>query len=339
MNPSQEQNRQEALLALEQLSEQVGLKGFNHHLQRVQELLKSMKLVEPELGEIQAKLDEMQTRHRSWQSGQSQALRNTVEEKIAAAKALYAGEAGGTEQQTGFQQAYDALEEVHHLLEFERQNLTREDRDDCWNLLKTTRKELRDARNQVADQIEAQAETWYLEAKEAVENRRFREAKDIFQALQRDVNQLPLRRDQRSQYREKFNGLWELLQVAGKAQREASQQRQVEGRRKLEEALSKVESFIARKEQDLKAAEARMGDAHWHEVDPIEKQVQRDKDALEDARRRQTELKAKLEDAGRRKEGREPRAAGYEPRAKSQEPKAEAQRADREASQELKAES
>lgn len=293
MNPSQEQNRQEALLALEQLSEGVGQRGFHHHQQRFQELLKSLKLAGPELEEIQARLEELKSKHHSWQSEQSGVVKRQAEEKLAAARELF--------KTFQFQQAYDALEEIHHLLEFERQSLTREDRDACWDALKAARKELREARSHAAEQVETQAQAWFDEAKQAIETRRFREAKDAFQALQREVNQLPLRRDQRQQWREKFNELWEQLQASGKTQREAAQQRQVEGRRKLEEALSKVESFINRKEQDLKAAEARMGEAHWHEVDPIEKQVKRDRDALEDARRRQRELKAKLEDNGRRR--------------------------------------
>lgn len=303
MNPSQEQNRQEALLALEQLSELVGQRGFHHHLTRIQELLKSLKLVEPELGEINAQLEALRNRHHSWLSEQSSAMRQQVEEKLAAARALFAPGGKWEEQQANFQKAYDGLEELHHLLEFERQSLTREDRDACWDALKAARKDLRETRNQASDQIEAQAEVWYQEAKHAVETFRFREAKDTFQALQRDVNQLPLRREHRQQWRDKFNTLWEQLQANGKAQREAAQQRQVDGRRKLEEALLKVESFIARKEQDLQVSEARMSDAHWHEVDPIEKQVQRDKHALEDARRRQSELKAKLEDNRSRKRG------------------------------------
>lgn len=298
MNSSQEQNRQEALLALEQLNEQVGQKGFNYHQHRLQDLLKSLKLAGPELEEIQAELEALKTRHRSWQSEQSQAVRATVSEKLAAARALMApGEEGFEGRQTRFQQAYDALEEIHHLLEFERQNLTREDRDACWDELKALRGELRGARSEASSQIETQAESYFAEAREAVENRRFREAKDIFQALQREVNQLPLRRDQRAQWRERFNQLWEQLQAKGKEQRAAAQARNVDGVRKLEEALQKVEVFISRKEEDLKGAEARMEGAHWHEVDPIEKQVQRDRDALEDAKRRQGELKAKLEDA------------------------------------------
>ena len=138
---------------------------------------------------------------------------------------------------------------------------------------------------------------------------RFREAKEAFQALQRDVNQLPLRREHRQMWREKFNALWEQLQATGKSQREAAQQRQVDGKRKLEEALLKVEAFIVRKEQDLKASEARMNDARWDEVDPIEKQLKRDQDALKDSRRRQAELKAKLDDNRKKRSYEAPKPA------------------------------
>lgn len=301
MNPSQEQNRQEALLALEQLSELVGQRGFHHHQQRFQELMKSLKLVDPELSEIKGQFEELQAKHNGWLSEQSSTLRQQVEEKIEAAKALFSGNSDWENQQANFQQAYDSLEEVHQQLEAERFSLTREDRDASWDALKATRKSLRDIRQQAAGQVEEQAQAWFEEAKQAVENLRFREAKDTFQALQRNVNQLPLRRDHRQQWREKFNTLWEQLQANGKVQREAAQQRQADGRRKLEEALGKVESFIARKEQDIQSAEARMGDAHWHEVDPIEKQLHRDKDALADARRRHAELTAKLDDPRNRR--------------------------------------
>lgn len=308
MNPSHEQNRIEALLALEQLEEQAGQKGFGYHLNRFQELLKSLKMSESELEEINARLSAVQGSHRSGQTERSQIVRKTAEDKLAAARALFApaegseaGEGTFQERQTRFQQAYDALEEIHQLLEFERQNLTREDRDTCWDALKASRNELRALRGEAAGQIEAQAEALFAEAKLAVEGRRFREAKEAFQALQRDVNQLPLRRDQRTQWRDRFNGLWEQLQASGKTQREAAQLRNADGQKRLEEALQRVETFITRKEEDLKTAEARMQDAHWHEVDPIEKQVARDKDALEDARRRQADLKAKIEDAKARK--------------------------------------
>ncbi len=302
MNPSHEQNRIEALLALEQLEEQAGQKGFGYHLNRFQELLRSLKLPESELEDINARLAAVQSTHRTGQSERSQVVRAGVDEKLSAARALFAS-AEGTfqERQTRFQQSYDALEEIHQLLEFERQNLTREDRDASWDALKASRNELRSLRGEAAGQIESEAEALFAEAKQAVENRRFREAKEAFQALQREVNQLPLRRDQRTQWRDRFNQLWEQLQANGKAQREAAQQRNADGQKRLEEALQRVETFIHRKEEDLKTAEARMQDAHWHEVDPIEKQVSRDKDALEDARRRQADLKAKIEDAKSRK--------------------------------------
>ncbi|PKL75437.1 MAG: hypothetical protein CVV27_15395 [Candidatus Melainabacteria bacterium HGW-Melainabacteria-1] len=299
MNPSTEQNRQEALLALEQLAEHVGQKGFHFHQQRIQDLLKTLKLNGPDLEDVQNQFEAIKTQHQSGQSEQSQVVRADVEAKLAAARALF--EPQDPSQPANFQQAYDALEEIHLLLEFERHRLTRSDRDNCWDALKATRNDLRTARGQAATQLDAKAERCFAEARQAVENNRYREAKETFQALQREVNQLPLRRDQRAQWRERFNQLWEQLQTQGKAQRETAQQRNLDGQRKLTEALLRVESFIARKEEDLKASEARMDGAHWHEVDPIEKQVKRDKDALEDARRRQAELKAKIEDAQNRK--------------------------------------
>lgn len=325
MNSSQEQNRQEALLALEQLSDLVGQRGFHHQQQRFQELLKSLKLAGPELEDVQQQFNEVTGRHNAQLSEQSTQLRQQVEEKIAAARALFTGDIDWEHQQSNGQRAYDLLEEVHQQLETARYQLTREDRDACWDTLKATRKALRDARQQASAQVEEQAQVWYDEALQAVEGLRFREAKDAFQTLQRYVNQLPLRREQRQQWREKFNQLWEQLQAKGREQREAAQQRQADGKRRLEEALSKVEAFISRKEQDVQSAEARMSEAHWHEVDPIEKQLARDKAALIDARRRQTELSAKLDDSRNRKVKGQPAAetAQAEPAAEQQEPVAE----------------
>lgn len=297
MNSAFDQNHIEALLALEQLETQIGQKGFRHELQRLNELLKSMKLSSEEQKEFQERLNALQERQNSWQSEQSRGLLESVQQKLDQARALMQPVEPFETQQAHFQQAYDVLESLHHLLEFERFNLTRQDRDASWEQLKACRYSLREARNAASAQVASHAEMLFAQAQKAVESQRFREAKESFQALQKEVNQLPLQREARAKFRERFNTLWEQLQAQGKQQREAAQQRRAEGLRKLEDALHRVESFIVRKEQEIKQQEQRAQEAHWNEVDPLEKQLAKDKEALEDSRRRQSELKAKIEDA------------------------------------------
>lgn len=301
MNTTFDQNHIEALLGLEQLEQHIGQKDFRFQQQRIQELIKNMKLGSDEQADLQARLSAVQERQKSYQSEQSQGVLQAVDAKLNQAKALIETEASFEDQQKNYGQAYNLLEEVHHTLEFEKYSLTRQDRDNCWTELKATRNTLRKARQQATSDLSGRLETLYAQAQEAIDTQRYREAKESFQALQREANQLPLRREQRQQVQEKFNSLWEQLQIKGKTQREAAQQRRADGIRKLEDALHRVESFILHKEQDIKHQEERSQAAHWNEVDPIERQLQKDRAALDDAKRRQSELTAKLEDARTKK--------------------------------------
>lgn len=304
MNTTFDQNHIEAILGLEQLEEHIGQKDFRFQQQRIQELIKNMKLGSAEQADLQARLTAVQERQKSYQSDQSQGVLQALDAKLNQAKELMGTgevEISFEDQQKNYSLAYNLLEEVHQTLELEKYSLTRQDRDNCWTELKAIRNTLRKARQQATADLSGRLDALYIQAQEAIDTQRYREAKESFQALQREANHLPLRREQRQQVQERFNSLWEQLQVKGKSQREAAQQRRADGIRKLEDALHRVESFILHKEQDIKHQEERSQAAHWNEVDPIERQLQKDRAALDDAKRRQSELNAKLEDARNRK--------------------------------------
>lgn len=303
---SQEQNLQEAELALERLKEHVGQGSFQKQRQRTESLLQELKLDAATLAPIQERLQKMVSEQKEIRSESSDKIRQEVLELLAEARQLAVLPEGELAEiwevaKTAFQSAQDKIELARTRLEMERRDLTREHQDECWTDLKSIRKELKRVRHELSQLLKETAETLYLKAEDAVQNQSLlREAREIFKDCQKQVNHLALRREQRKDYHSRFNRLWETLQERSAQHREERRQRQEEGLHKLEEALRRVESFIAGREPDLKAQQERLQDTHWHEVDRLEKQVSRDEQELTDALRRRSEIQAKIEDARNR---------------------------------------
>lgn len=296
MSETAAQNLIEAQLALENLEAQIGQSNFRREVAQTRELLESLKLG-GEGSEMSLKLKAIQDRHHDLHAGQSGQLRAEIEQELEGIKTqLNPSEpAPWAEAQTRFQEIYQALEKMHLRLEKERFQLNRADSDACWTLLKSLRSELRQRRQELQGQLTGEVQTILDQATDNVRNtQHLGQARETFKALQQQFHQLPLRRDQRQAGRDHFDLLWKELQERSQQFRAERQQRQQDGMRRMEEALQNVESFLQRKEPELQVLEERFAAAHWHEVEPIEKQLNRDRRAVEDAKRRQRELLSKL---------------------------------------------
>lgn len=298
-----EQNYQEGLLALEQLEEKAESPGFDKEVRRIEYLLKNLKLTEAALASLNERLEKMKAVLQARRQEASAAAKQEIDESLALLASLvvvpegYIGDVWETARQR-FDQAKTQLEVTQELLKSKGRTLIREDQDAAWQQFKELRKTYKKVRRQISDDLIQEADQLYAQAEEAVQNTQsLKDSRQVFKDKQTAVNQLPLWRQQRQVFRKKFNGLWQILQERSKATRGERQQRQVQGLQRLEEALMRVNTLVAQKTESLEFQEQRLNEAHWSEVDPIERQLARDERDLKSALRRQKELMAKVEDA------------------------------------------
>lgn len=299
------QNLIEAELALDSLKERVGQSDFRRERQKTEALLKQLKLEPEALNRYLEKLEGLQSEQFAQFQDSSAQVRAELEAHLAEMPPLLEISPDALSQweqaQEQLQKAQDQLETIRQHLDFQGRQMLKSDLDACWEQFKDYRKQLRQLRNGLFQQVDSTAQQLLQEAETAVnEEPQLRLARETFQTCQKQVNQLPLRREQRQQYHQRFDGLWKQLQQRSQQHRAERQQRQAEGLKRLEEALQRVESFIQRVEPELELQEQQLQEAHWHEAGSLEKQVQRNRDALEDAQRRRREIQAKLDDARQR---------------------------------------
>ena len=300
------QNFQEAQLVIEQLTSQVQSHGFRRELGRSEELLKNMTLDDPEKEALAAQIEGLKTQQESWKAENSQVLKQEFETALAEIeKSIVVPEQTISEIWDSARQQLEGarkqLESLQEKLKAEGRNLTKADQDACWQRYKDLRKTQKKNRNNLSSALISEAEGYLSEAEAIVKNEdSLKLAREQFQVKQKQVNQMPLWREQRQRFHQRFNALWTELQARSKSLREDRQQRQEEGLQKLEEALEYTKKLVARKEEDNKVNEDRYNQARWHEVDPIEKHLQRSRKELDQALRKQRELEYKLADARKR---------------------------------------
>lgn len=298
-----EQNYQEGLLALEQLEEKAEAPGFDKEVRRIEYLLKNLKLTEAALTSLNERLEKMKTVLQTRRQEASAEVKAEVDQALNHLASLvevpegYIGDIWEAARQR-FDEAKTHLEATQELLKSKGRSLVREDQDAAWQRFKDLRKTYKKVRRQISDDLIQEAETFYVEAEKAVQEiKSLKDARQVFKEKQTAVNALPLWRQQRQVFRKKFNTLWQALQERSKASRGERQERQVQGLQRLEEALEHVNKLVAQKQESLAIQEQRLNEAHWSEVDPIERQLARDERDLKSALRRQKELLAKVEDA------------------------------------------
>lgn len=298
-----EQNYQEGLLALEQLEEKAESPGFEKEVRRLEYLLKNLKLTEAAQESLSARLEK--TKHtlqarRQQASAEVKAEVDAALEQLAALVVVpegYIGEVWDTASKR-FDEAKVQLEAAQELLKSKGRSLIREEQDAAWQTFKSLRKTYKKVRRQISDDLIQEAEKLYAQAEAAVnKSSGLKDARNAFKDMQTAVNALPLWRQQRQVFRKKFNALWQTLQEKNKVSQGERQQRQTDGLQRLEEALERVNLLVAQKTESLDLQEQRLNDAHWSEVDPIERQFNRDERDLKSALRRQKELLAKVADA------------------------------------------
>lgn len=299
------QNLIEAELALERLKELVGQSDFRRERQKTEALLKQLKLEPEALSSYLEKLEGVQSEQFAQFQESSAEVRAELETHLAEMPPLLAlapdALSNWEQAQQQLNDARDKLDTVRQHLDFQGRKMLKSDLDACWEQFKDYRKQLRHLRNGLFQQVDGTAQQLLSEAESAVnEESQLSLAREAFQSCQKQINQLPLRREQRQHYHQHFDGLWKQLQQRSQQHRAERQQRQAEGLKRLEEALQRVESFIQRVEPELNLQEQQLQEAHWHEAGSLEKQVQRNRDALEDAQRRRREIQAKLDDARQR---------------------------------------
>ncbi len=301
-----EQNYQEGLLALEQLEAKVEAPGFDKEVRRTEYFFKNLKLEDEKQQELMTRLEEVKAVLLAKRAEATAETKLKVDQALDALADLlvvpegYIGDIFEASRQR-FDEAKTRLETTQELLKTEGRSLVRPDQDAAWQRFKDLRKTYKKVRRQTSDALIKEAETLFNQAKEAVENTSsLREAREQFKSLQRAVNELPLWRQQRQVFRKRFNELWQTLQDRSKAFRSERQQRQSDGLQRLEEALERVNQLVKQKTEAVEFQEERLNQAHWSEVDPIERQFNREERDLKSALRRQKELTAKIEDARKR---------------------------------------
>lgn len=298
------QNYQEALLALEQLESLLEGSGFRREVQKTEALLQNMTLSAEEKEPLQARLEALKQKQQNWRSEHSSETKSMLEGLLADIERqleLPADSANWEQQRNQLNEAQNLLDQTMEKLKAVGRELTKADEDECWQAFKQLRRNHKRLRQQISQDLATSAENLLQEAKAAVaDERSLRRAREIFKESQSQVNQMPLWRETRQRFQQAFNELWKELQLRSREQREASQQRQEAGLQKLEDALSRVELLLERKREDLHHHEERMQEAHWNEVDPLERQQQRLQADVADAERRQQELQAKIADARNR---------------------------------------
>jgi hypothetical protein len=299
-----EQNTLELEIALENIENLVGGPGFSRELQNIESLLKHMRMPAEQSAPLLARIEAMRSQQQNERNEASTNLRNEVDERLNGVSVPTQEETQVAEDfkslQSQLQKAWQALEDIRLWLELEGRRLNRADRDACWQSLKALRSQQYEARQILQGRLVERADILIKEAIEVVENPSLRDAREGFKNLQKELGGMPLKPIDRQRFRTEFDKLWNRLQERSKQHREERQQRQEDGIRRLEDALQKVESFIERKEPEIQTQEQRLEQTGWHEQDQIERRIAQDKEALEDARRRQGELQAKLADARNR---------------------------------------
>jgi hypothetical protein len=298
-----EQNYQEGLLALEQLEEKAESPGFEKEVRRLEHLLKNLKLTEAAQQSLSERLEKTKSSLQERRQEASAEVKTEVDTALAELASLvvipegYIGEVWDTASKR-FDEAKVKLEAAQELLKSKGRSLIREDQDEAWQTFKNLRKTYKKVRRQISDDLIQEAEKLYAQAEAAVgKSNALKDVRNTFKDMQTAVNALPLWRQQRQVFRKKFNALWQDLQDKDKASQGERQQRQTDGLQRLEEALERVNVLVAQKNEALDLQEKRLNEAHWSEVDPIERQFNRDERDLKSALRRQKELVAKVADA------------------------------------------
>lgn len=295
MNQASEQNRLELQIAIEQLQESIGQPNFGEKLTKTEELFRLLHLSESEKQPLQEQLNQLRQHHQRGRHDASAKLRQEVEERLGGIILSSDLEPHDwSARQLQLDQAKQILEDTRLWLEMEGRRLTNTDRDDCWQQLKARQQESRNIRQQFHTDALAAAEQILAQAREAVQNGPWRTVRETFKNCQSSLKALPLRGREREQFRQHFDQLWQELQARSLEHRQAAKQRQEVGLHKLSEALSKVQHFIARKEQELEAQKRQLEQADWFDFDRLKEAIARGEEALADAQRRQTEIQAKL---------------------------------------------
>ena len=298
-----EQNYQEGLLALEQLEEKAESPGFDKEARRLEDLLKNLKLTEAAQENLKARLEKTKNILQERRKEASAEVKAEVDQALTLLSSLvivpegYIGDVWDAASQR-FDEAKIQLEAVQELLKSKGRALIREDQDEAWQNFKGLRKTYKKVRREISDDLIQEAEKLYAQAEATVsKSNALKDVRNTFKDMQTAVNALPLWRQQRQVFRKKFNALWQDLQERDKASQGERQQRQTEGLQRLEEALDRVNLLVTQKTEALDLQEKRLNEAHWSEVDPIERQFNRDERDLKSALRRQKELVAKVADA------------------------------------------
>lgn len=292
---TQEQNRIEAEMAVDQLAEQLGKGDFRRAYRKTEGLLKALNMQDDE--QLKARLEALHKEQYAEQAKISEELKAPLEAQIEKLAQLIETEAEAelAAQNKRMQDARDLLEATKAQLIEARFKLIKSDEDELWTRFKSLRNQLKKSRNKMMSQVGDEADRLVLQAKTAIaEGQHMREVRETFKSCQKQVNSLPMRRQQRQQYREQFDVLWQKLQARSQQDRENRKQRHVDGKRKMEEALERVEGFIKAKSDDVAQLQERMSNVHWDEVDRLEKQLKKSEASLKDAKRRQRDLQKKL---------------------------------------------
>ena len=300
---SQEQNLQEAEIAVEQLKEYLGQNFFQQQCLRTEALIKELKLTPEHRASIQKKLEQLIGEQASIfvkiSSDISQEVLETL--TVARIKLNQSDDSQPDRSESAvsiFRDVDQTLELALTQLEMERNRLTLEHQEACWRLLKSIRSDLKNKHHKRSLLQQESAEQLYHQAETAIqEEPLIRNARETFTACQYKLKALDLSPDQRRVFHSRFNQLWELLQERSLKQRNERQKRQEEGLQRLKEALRRVQSIIMTRESDLKTQRERLENTHWHEMDTLEKQISRNEHELKDANRRQEELLLKIKDA------------------------------------------
>lgn len=298
-----EQNYQEGLLALEQLEEKAESPGFDKEVRRLEYLLKNLKLTEAAQESLSARLEKTKNILQERRQEASAEVKSEVDKALALLSSLvtvpegYIGDVWDAASQR-FDEAKVQLEATQELLKSKGRALIREEQDEAWQNFKALRKTYKKVRRQISDDLIQEAEKLYAQAEATVsKSNALKDVRNTFKEMQTAVNALPLWRQQRQVFRKKFNALWQDLQERNKVSQGERQQRQTDGLQRLEEALDRVNLLVTQKTESLDLQEQRLNDAHWSEVDPIERQFNRDERDLKSALRRQKELVEKVADA------------------------------------------
>lgn len=301
-----DQNTLELEIALERLEEKLGDSSFSYHSRKVESLFQQIQSNASQ--PLKDKFDTLSEQHREKMSVESAKIKAEIDALIEAVEVPEMNESNLREVQSRVDSSKHQLEKVQDELKTRQVGLTRKDQDATWQYLKEKRQSLRDVRKAMGTLVRDRAEALFVEAQTSVnEEVMLKVARQTFIDLQKEVNTLPLRRQDRQVYHEKFDTLWQTLQTRYKQHREEKKERQrqwkerqADGLQRLEAALERVEQLIEKAKADIARNEGEVEESHWMDQDRIQGYLERDKSALKDAERRQQELLEKIADAKRR---------------------------------------